>query len=161
MRADFRKSKVERSPIMRTSQTRLLGSAALRLMPCTSKKAAAAAALLVLAPIWIPLVIQKASELPVDYAFGDFSAKQQIKKKEFRVVQRHGGGAKFIKPQRSWKGYLFFPRGSYSTLEITAGAIDSAVLEKRTGLASLIPGQRVCRRSSANRPRRVPDPKAY
>jgi hypothetical protein len=52
-------------------------------------------------------------------------------------VQRHGDGAKFIKPQRSWKGYLFFPRGSYSTLEITAGAIDSAVLEKRTGLASL------------------------
>jgi hypothetical protein len=107
--------------------------------PSGTKKAAAAAALLVLAPIWIPLVIQKASELPVDYAFGDFSAKQQIKNKEFPVVQLHRGEAEFIKPQRSWKGYLFFPPGSYSTLEITAGAIDSAVLEKRTGLASLIP----------------------
>jgi hypothetical protein len=106
--------------------------------PSAAKKAAVAIGVLLLAPILAPLLLQKLSELPVDYAFGDFSDKQQIKSKEFRVVQPHGGAADFIKPQRSWKGYLFFPRGSYSTLEITAGALDSVVLEKRTGLASLI-----------------------
>jgi hypothetical protein len=107
--------------------------------PSATKKAAVAVGLLLLAPILAPLLLPKLFELPADYAFGDFSDKQQIKNKEFPVVQRHGGAADFIKPQRSWKGYLFFPRGSYSTLEVTAGALDSVVPEKRTSLASLIP----------------------
>jgi len=102
--------------------------------PSAAEKAFVAAGLLLLAPIWVPLLL---GGLPVDYAFGDFSDKQQIKNKEFRIVQPHGGAAEFIKPQRSWKGFLFFPRGSYNTLEITAGTIDS-VSKRGKGLGGLI-----------------------
>jgi hypothetical protein len=97
--------------------------------PSAAKTAAGVAVLLLLAPILVPfLPLLLPGSAP---AFSD-----QIKDKEFRVAQRYG--IDFIEPQRSWQGYLFFPRGSYSILEITVGALDSVVLEKRTGLASLI-----------------------
>jgi hypothetical protein len=101
-----------------------------------------AATFILAAPVLVPwvaislFVVAAAAPvaLPIMYATGFFSDKQKITDKEF-PVGRYGeanvpliglGGpqAIFIGPQESWKGYVFFPRGSYSTLELTAGAID-------------------------------------
>ena len=88
--------------------------------------AAYTATLILLAPFWVPL---KAVAVGIDGALSD---KQKITNKEFPVGRYYekvagivGGPQKIlIGPHFSWKGYLFFPRGSYSTLEITAGKID-------------------------------------
>jgi hypothetical protein len=73
--------------------------------------------------LWVPIfVLLLPFLLPIVFApdVPGFGNKEKIEDKEFRVWQQYS----FIPAQSSWKGYLFFPRGSYSTLEVTAGAID-------------------------------------
>jgi len=105
------------------------------------------AAAILLAPVWVPaLVVGGAILLPFALATGAFSNQQKIKNKEFPVgrgVENVGAELilgqlsqsreiDFIMPQNSWKGYLFFPRGSYTTLAVTAGAIDDLAERDKT-----------------------------
>ncbi len=79
--------------------------------------------------IGVPLLIMLAPLLRGDKIMEAVFAddKEKIEDKEFPVGRYNTRDMNtldnFIEPQRSWKGYLFFPRGSYSTLEITAAAI--------------------------------------
>ncbi len=105
------------------------------------------AAAILLAPVWVPaLVVGGAILLPFALATGAFSNQQKIKNKEFPVgpgVENVGAELilgqlsqsreiDFIMPQNSWKGYLFFPRRSYTTLAVTAGAIDDLAERDKT-----------------------------
>lgn len=88
---------------------------------------------LALAPLSIPAL---ATYLAVAYARGEFTDKKKIEDKEFQVAQYIANQSPwekdFIQPQVSWKSYLFFPRGNYSALDITVGAIDDSSVPPET-----------------------------
>ncbi len=98
--------------------------------PSGAQVVAGTAAAILLVPLavmfvqlWAPPLLTGA----IQYAVASDKEKIELYK-EFPVGRFNG----FIEPQFSMKGYLFFPRGSYSTLEITAGAIDDSSVPPET-----------------------------